>query len=46
LRDGEARVFEKTNIQLAVGMLKLAAASIQKGREMTPADLEFLIGKG
>jgi tetratricopeptide (TPR) repeat protein len=39
-----AGAFEKSNIQLAVGLLKLAAASIQQGREITPADLEALQG--
>ena len=39
-----AGAFEKSNIQLAVGLLKLAAASIQQGREITPADLEALMG--
>jgi len=39
-----AGAFEKSNIQLAVGLLKLAAASIQQGREITPADLESLLG--
>jgi tetratricopeptide (TPR) repeat protein len=39
-----AGAFEKSNIQLAVGLLKLAAASIQQGREITPADLEALLG--
>jgi hypothetical protein len=40
-----AGAFEKSNIQLALGLLKLAAASIQQGREITPADLEFLMGQ-
>ena len=39
-----AGAFEKSNIQLAVGLLKLAAASIQQGREITPANLEALLG--
>jgi hypothetical protein len=39
-----AGAFEKSNIQLAVGLLKLAAASIKQGREITPADLEGLLG--
>ena len=39
-----AGAFEKSNIQLAVGLLKLAAASIQQGREIPPADLEALLG--
>jgi tetratricopeptide (TPR) repeat protein len=39
-----AGAFEKSNIQLALGLLKLAAASIQQGREITPADLEALQG--
>jgi tetratricopeptide (TPR) repeat protein len=39
-----AGAFEKSNIQLAVGLLKLAAASIQQGIEITPADLEALQG--
>ena len=39
-----AGAFKKSNIQLAVGLLKLAAASIQQGREITPADLEGLLG--
>jgi hypothetical protein len=40
-----AGAFEKSNIQLAVGLLKLAAASIQQGREITPANLGFLPGQ-
>jgi tetratricopeptide (TPR) repeat protein len=40
-----AGAFEKSNIQLAVSLLKLAAASIQQGREITPADLEALLGQ-
>jgi hypothetical protein len=39
-----AGAFEKSNIQLALGLLKLAAASIQQGKEITPADLEALQG--
>ncbi len=39
-----AGAFEKSNIQLAVGLLKLAAASIQQGREITLGDLESLLG--
>ena len=39
-----AGAFKKSNIQLAVGLLKLAAASIQQGREITPADLDSLLG--
>jgi hypothetical protein len=39
-----AGAFEKSNIQLAVSLLKLAASSIQQGKEITPADLEALLG--
>jgi hypothetical protein len=39
-----AKAFEQSNIHLALGLLKLAAASIQQGREITPADLGFLMG--
>lgn len=38
-----AGAFEKTNPRLAVDLLKLAASSIQQGREITPAEVRALI---
>ena len=36
---------KKTNPNLALSLLKLAATSIQQGREISPSDLESLIGQ-
>jgi hypothetical protein len=38
-----ANAFEKTNLPLALQLLKLAATSIQNGREITPGDVDSIL---
>jgi tetratricopeptide (TPR) repeat protein len=38
-----ANAFEKTNLPLALQLLKLAAISIQNGREITPGDVDSIL---
>lgn len=39
-----ADAFEKTNLKLSIALLKLAACSIQQGREIKPDEINLILG--
>lgn len=41
-----AATFEKSNLKIAVSLMKLAVSSIQQGREISPQDLETILRAG